>query len=103
MSEMTQASRDKLVSDLKLVMGDAEELLKLTANDASGKLSEVRARLGENLGVAKERLVEVEEVVIAKTKEAARATDAYVHEKPWQAVGIAAGVGFLLGMLTSRR
>lgn len=103
MSEMTQASRDKLVADLRLVLADAEELVKLTASDASGKLAEVRGRLGERVDTAKERLGELEDVVVAKTKEVAKATDTYVHEKPWQAIGIAAGVAFLLGMLSSRR
>lgn len=103
MSEMTQASRDKLVSDLKLVLADAEELVKLTASDASGKLADVRSRLGEHVGTAKERLSELEDVVVTKTKEVAKATDHYVHEHPWQSIGIAAGVAFLLGMLSSRR
>ena len=44
-----------------------------------------------------------EEVLIEKTRAAARATDDYVHENPWQAVGIGAGVGFLLGLVLGRR
>lgn len=103
MSEMTQETRDKLVTDLKVVLSDAEELLRLTAADASGKLSDVRSRLGEHAAVAKERLGELEEVVAARTKEVAKATDTYVHEHPWQSIGVAAGVAFLLGMLSSRR
>lgn len=103
MSEMTQETRDRLVADLKVVLTDAEELLRLTASDASGKLSDVRARLGEHVGSAKVRLVELEDVVAERTREAARATDTYVREHPWQSVGVAAGVGFLLGMLSSRR
>jgi ElaB/YqjD/DUF883 family membrane-anchored ribosome-binding protein len=42
-------------------------------------------------------------VVVGKAKVAAKATDDYVHENPWKSIGIAAGVGFLLGMLVSRR
>ncbi|HCI13500.1 MAG TPA: DUF883 domain-containing protein, partial [Gallionellaceae bacterium] len=38
----------------------------------------------------------------ARTKEAAKVTDEYVHENPWKAVGIAAGVGLVIGMLISR-
>lgn len=103
MTEMTQASRDKMVSDLKVVLTDAEELLRLTAGDTSGKFAEVRARMGERMAAARTRLVELEETVVAKTKEAARATDTYVHDHPWQAVGIAGAVGVLVGLLIGRR
>lgn len=103
MSEVTQETRDRLVTDLKVVLADAEELLKLTASDAGGKLAEVRERLGEHVGSARQRLGEFEEVVMARTKEVAKATDDYVHKNPWQSIGVAAGVAFLLGMLSSRR
>lgn len=103
MSEMTSESRAKLVSDLKVVLADAEELLRLTASDASGKLSDVRGRLGVHVDSAKLRIGELEDVVVARTKEVAKATDTYVHAHPWQSIGVAAGVAFLLGMLSSRR
>ncbi|MDQ7990837.1 MAG: DUF883 family protein [Candidatus Dactylopiibacterium sp.] len=103
MSELTNESRARLVSDLKVVLADAEELLRLTASDASGKLADVRGRLGVHVDSAKLRLGELEDVVVARTKEVAKATDTYVHEHPWQSIGVAAGVAFLLGMLSSRR
>ena len=103
MSEMTQATRDKLLSDVKLVLADAEELLKLTASDASGKLTDVRSRLGERVASAKGRILDLEEAAVAKAKEVAKATDTYVHENPWQSIGVAAGVGFLVGLLIGRR
>ncbi len=102
MSEM-QVSRDRIVSDMKVVLNDAEELIKLTAGEAGGKLAEVRSRLGERLASTRVKLGELEETIVAKTKEAAKATDTYVHDHPWQSVGVAAGVGFLLGLLIGRR
>ncbi len=103
MSETTHPSKDKLVSDLKVVVADAEELLKLTAGQAGEKLTDVRTRLGDRLAVAKERISEAEAALIDKSKKAARATDDYVHDHPWQSVGVAAGVAFLLGLLAGRR
>ena len=103
MSESTQDSRDTLASDFKTVLTDAEELLKLTADDATGKLSDVRSRLGEHVESIKGRLCDLEGAVTAKAKGAAKATDNYVQDHPWQSVGIAAGAAFLLGMLCSRR
>jgi ElaB/YqjD/DUF883 family membrane-anchored ribosome-binding protein len=47
-------------------------------------------------------LEDAEAVMVESTKAAARATDEYVHDHPWRAVGIAAGVGLVVGMLISR-
>ncbi len=96
-------TRDKLVADLKVVVADAEELLKLTAGQAGEKIAAARDRIQRGLEQAKTKLVELEGKAVEKTKAAARATDAYVHENPWKSVGIAAGVGFLLGWLLGRK
>ncbi|MBN2574503.1 MAG: DUF883 domain-containing protein [Deltaproteobacteria bacterium] len=96
-------SRDKLVADLKLVVSDAEELLKITAGVAGEKVAAVRDRMQKGLEQAKVKLVDLEHKAVAQTKAAARATDTFVHDNPWKSVGIAAGVGFLLGLLIGRR
>lgn len=103
MSEMSGAARERLVADVKTVMADAEELLKITAGEAGAQLNEVRSRLGEKLADARVRLAELEDEVIAKGRAAAKATDVYVHDNPWKAVGIAAGAGLLIGLLIGRR
>jgi ElaB/YqjD/DUF883 family membrane-anchored ribosome-binding protein len=95
-------SKEKLMQDLRVVVADAEELLRATAGQAGEKVSAARERIQENLASAKERLVAAERAVVEKTKQAAKATDEYVHENPWKAVGIAAGVGLVVGMLISR-
>ena len=102
MSE-TQVTKDKLVADFKAVVSDTEELLKLTAGTAGDKVADVRARLTDKLGSAKEKIQDLEAVVVAKTKAAARVTDDYVHDNPWKSVGVAAGIGFLLGLIVNRR
>lgn len=96
-------TNEKLVSDFKAVVADTEELLRLTADQTGDKAVEVRARLREKLAGAKVKLQELEAAVVEKTKAAARATDDYVHDNPWKSVGVAAGVGFLLGLLVNRR
>jgi len=101
-SVANEVSKEKLMQDLRVVVSDAEELLRATAGQAGEKVAVVRERIQENLAAAKVRLVAAEEAVVAKTKEAAKATDEYVHENPWKAVGIAAGVGLIIGMLVSR-
>jgi len=102
-SELSTASKQKLVSDMKGVVSDAEELLRATAGVAGDKVGELRERIGESLRDAKLRLADAEGALVDKTKAAARATDDFVHENPWRAVGVAAVVGLLLGALISRR
>lgn len=96
-------SQEKLVSDIKGVIADAEDMLSATADQAGEKIATLRARAQERLSDARERLAEAEAVLVEKTKAAAQATDDYVHESPWTAIGIAAGVGVLVGLLVGRR
>lgn len=96
-------SRDKLVQDFKLVIADAEELLRATAAQAGEKVSAARERIQDRIHTAKLKVAEAEEALMVRTREAARVTDEFVHDKPWYAVGIAAGVGLIVGMLIGRR
>jgi ElaB/YqjD/DUF883 family membrane-anchored ribosome-binding protein len=103
MPEYTDVSKDKLVADMKVVIADAEELLKATASAAGDRVSAARTRMEDSLRTARVKLAEAQEVVVDKAKAAARATDDYVHANPWRSVGIAAGAGLVIGMLISRR
>ena len=95
--------QQQLVTDMKSVIADAEDMLQATADQAGEKVATMRARIQERLHGAKVRLGEAEAALVAKTRAAARATDTYVHESPWTAVGIAAGVGLLVGLIIGRR
>ena len=99
----TEVSKDKLAADLRVVVADAVELLKATASQAGEKVAAARVKIQESLDVAKVKLARVSEAGVDKAKEAARATDDFVHEHPWKAVGIGAAVGMIVGLLISRR
>lgn len=99
----TSNDSEKLVKDFKAVVADAEAILSATAGKTGEEVAELRATLVSKLADAKVRLTAMEEAVVEKAKQAARATDEYVHENPWQSVIIAGGVGFLIGYLASRR
>lgn len=103
MTEMTDVTKEKLIADFKVVVADAEELLRATAGQAGDKVAEIRSRAQEHLARAKIKLAEAEDILVDKAKEVGRAADDYVHENPWSSVGIAAGVGFLVGLLIGRR
>ena len=99
----TDASKDKLVADLKIVVADAEELLRATASQAGEKVSAARERIQASLANAKVKLSEAERAALEQAKQAAKEADEYVHEHPWKAVGIAAAAGLVLGLLIGRR
>lgn len=98
-----EVTSEQLITDFKVVVADAEALLKATADQGGEKFAEVRAKAEESLRVVKARLAQAQEALIVKTRAAAKATDVYVHENPWKAIGTAAGLGLLIGWLMGRR
>lgn len=98
-----EVTTEKLFADLQAVVRDAEALLKATAGLAGDKVQEVRTRAEDTIKQARSRIDAVEDDAIKRAKEMAGVADGYVRENPWQAVGVAAGVGLLLGLLLSRR
>jgi ElaB/YqjD/DUF883 family membrane-anchored ribosome-binding protein len=103
MAEYSEVNRDKFVSDMKVVIADAEALLKATASSASEGVATARARMEDSLRTAKIKVAEAQEVVADKAKAAAQATDDFVHAHPWKAAGMAAAAGVIVGMLIARR
>lgn len=103
MSTQKPADTAQLMEDLRVVVEDAEALLKATAGQAGERVEQARHRAEESVRAARERLADLEGEVRMRAREAARTTDRYVHENPWGAIGMAAGVGFILGLLSGRR
>lgn len=97
------ANKEKLISDFKVVVADAEELLRATANQAGDKATELRAKIQTRLADAKVRLADAEVALVDKAKLVGRAADDYVHDNPWRSVGVAAGIGLIVGLLIGRR
>lgn len=106
-AQETQAAKDRLVADFKTVVSDVEELLKATVSQTGERAQAARARIEESLNEARERLAtlqdDLQDDLIDQSMAAARATNQMVHDNPWQSVAVAAGIGFLLGLITGRR
>ncbi len=103
MTEMSTEQNDRLVNDLRVVISDAEELLRSTAGDVGATASELRVRMQARLQQAKANLVQLQETAVARAKAAGVAADDFVHENPWKAIGAAAGAGLVIGLLIGRR
>lgn len=103
MMDMTTIQKDKLMVDLRVVIADAEELLRMTADQAGESAADLRSRIQARMNQAKADLLHVQEAAVAKAKAAGHATDEFVHENPWKSIGIAAGVGLVVGLLIGRR
>ena len=98
-----EVTNEQLKDHFRDALADAEALVKATADLSGDTLTEARTRARESLRIAKARLTEAQDVVAQKARGAANATDAYVRDSPWEAIGIAAGVGVLVGVLLARR
>ena len=94
-----RVTRQKLMSDLKVVVQDAEELLKATASDLGEKAREARVKLASTLESAKVTCQRLEE----KTVATAKAADRVIRDHPYQSIGVAFGLGLLIGVLVNRR
>lgn len=99
----TTAAKDLLIADFWRVITDAEALIKASAADGGADLAEVRARAEESLARVKSRLDDAQASLRATSQEAMTATHAYIQENPWAALGVAAGIGVLVGLLSGRR
>ncbi len=100
MNENTNS--EKLVADVKTVLGDAEDLLRQSAASTGEQAVQLRERGMALLRQGREKAQEIQEKALAKSKAAARATDDYVHENPWRSMGVAFGVGLAVGLLLNR-
>ena len=94
-----EANMEKLVADLKPLSRDAEAVLQTTAGQAGEKMSELRTRLAGALDSAKATCQRIEEKALA----GAKAADKTIREHPYESVGVAFGLGLLVGVLVSRR
>jgi ElaB/YqjD/DUF883 family membrane-anchored ribosome-binding protein len=96
-------ARDQLLSDLKTVIQDAEAWLRHSGHLTGEEFKAAKAKFERTLVKAKEDIVRLEEVAVEKAKVAAKATDEYVKENPWKAVGLGTAVGVVIGMLIARK
>lgn len=94
---------DKLMQDLRAVVGNAEELLKATADQSGEQITRIRTRVEDSLRVARARMKDITHAAEAQALDAAREVNTQVQDHPWTAVGVAAGIGLVAGILLARK
>ncbi|AUZ05908.1 MULTISPECIES: DUF883 family protein [Vitreoscilla] len=103
MSQEFENRKNELLNDVREVLKEAETLYKSAVDDGSAEAQELKSKLKDQLDNAKVKYASLEATVADKAKETAKQADVLVHEKPYQALGIAAAAGLLLGVLLTRK
>jgi ElaB/YqjD/DUF883 family membrane-anchored ribosome-binding protein len=103
MSTPNESPRAKIADEVAAAMSEAQDILQRAAAETGDKARDLRSQVETKLLHAKLRLQQLEGEAVDRAKNAARATDDYVHDHPWQAISIAALVGFVIGLLMNRR
>jgi ElaB/YqjD/DUF883 family membrane-anchored ribosome-binding protein len=85
-----------------MVSTTAKQAQEVLASLAGDQADELRAQINESLQRARESLKASSEQAKVRGQEAVASAEDYVQAKPWQAIGIAAGAGFLIGLLATR-
>jgi ElaB/YqjD/DUF883 family membrane-anchored ribosome-binding protein len=101
--DSVREAQQRMSEELRNVVHDTEEMLKHKVQDAGEGYKTAREKLERTVKQARRELEGVEQAVIDRTKKAAKATDHYVHDHPWQSIGVGAGIGLLIGMLIGRK
>ena len=99
----TERAYDDLVDEFSNLVEAMEDVFAAATEDGSEKLSELKGQAEASLRKARARLGMVEKNALAKARKIAADSDDYVHENPWTAIGVGAGVGLLLGLLIGRK
>ena len=100
---MNQDLKDRLAQDLRAVLDDAQALAQGGVQSGDAQLDALRSRFADQMQRIRQQLDGLEDRTLAKAREAAKAADEAVHAHPYTAIGIAAAVGALVGLLVSRR
>ncbi|MBI4327694.1 MAG: DUF883 domain-containing protein [Chloroflexi bacterium] len=96
-------ARERVRADLETLTRDAEDLLQATAGDVSEKAKEARTRVTAALERAKATCLHMQEQTVDTAKAAAKEADTVIRDHPYESIGVAFGLGLLIGVLVTRQ
>ena len=101
------AKADGLLSsaygEFQNVLTDIEDLVKTTTSLTGEDLIRAKAKISERVTSAKQSVELMAGVIADRARKTVKVTDGYVHEQPWQSIGIGAALGLLIGFVLARR
>lgn len=103
MSNSLEQSRARLTDDLGAAVSEARNLLNQAESEVGDRAHQLRSELESSMHRAKTRLVNLEKQAVGQVQDMAHKTDDLIHDRPWQAVGVALVAGVVLGLLMNRR
>lgn len=98
-----RSAEENFIESVRESLDDAERLLREAADASGDKATELRERAMHTLDRTRDSMHDAQDAVLAQSRRAARATDEYIHDKPWQAVAVAGLAGLVIGVLMCRR
>ncbi|MBK0002339.1 stress response protein ElaB [Erwinia sp. S43] len=103
MATQTEPQETRLDDDLALLTKTLEEVLKSSGDPADQKYVELKARAENSLHEVKSRISNASDTYYYRARQAVSRADDYVHDKPWQGIGVGATLGLVIGLLLARR
>jgi ElaB/YqjD/DUF883 family membrane-anchored ribosome-binding protein len=94
--------KQKIIEDIKVLLNDSEELLRLSTTLPGESVDALRSRLRSHVDTARSALEDAQQSAVTRYRASVDGTEEYVRQNPWQALGVAAGIGFFMGILISR-
>lgn len=101
--ERTGEALHRGATELQKFFDDVEELLRRVSDISDNDIARIRDKLESSIQRVRSATMDRLEYAVDGTRRAARATDEYVHENPWTAVGVSAAAGLVAGAILCRR
>ena len=92
-----------IVLEFQNFVADVEDLIQSTTSLSGEDLAQAKANLHDRVVAAKDSIQKISSPLVDRARNSVKGADSYLHDQPWQAMSIAAGVGLLIGYLLGRR
>ena len=92
-----------VAGEFRNLVADIEDLVRAGTSMTTEDLARLKQKIAERINAAKDNLEHGRQTILARARKAANATDDYVNEEPWKSVAVGATIGFLVGLVVTRR